>query len=205
MTRSYNPQKNRKFLHEEGFMRELPPILKILKSGGIILYPTDTIWGIGCDARNAEAVQKIYTLKQREDSKSMLILLDNESSLEKFVKEVPEIAWELIAASDKPLTIIYPGAKNLASNLPASDGSIGIRISLDPFNRELIKQLGRPLLSTSANLSGSPSPQVFDDISDEIKNGVDYIVSYRQDDLAPTKASSVIKLNEDGSFILIRK
>lgn len=192
-------------MDNSGFKNELPEIVKVLKSGGIILYPTDTIWGIGCDATNAAAVEKIYALKKREDSKSMLLLIDNENRLQAYVNRVPEIAWELIDVSDKPITIIYPGAKNIASNLPASDGSIGIRISQDPFNQELIRKLGKPLVSTSANISGSRAPQVFDEISDEIKDGVDYITNYRQEDIERRQASSIIKLNEDGSFVIIRK
>ena len=201
----YNQEKDSSSIDKTSFKKELPQLLKVLKSGGIILYPTDTIWGIGCDATNTEAIEKIYALKKREDLKSMLLLLDNESRLQTYVSQVPEIAWELISVSDKPITIIYPGAKNLASNLPAKDDSIGIRISLDPFNRELIQQLGKPLVSTSANISGSPTPHVFDEISDEIKSGVDYITVYRQEDLERRQTSSIIKLNDDGSFVLIRK
>ena len=201
----YNKRKNTASTEEVSFKKEFPQLLKVLKAGGIILYPTDTIWGIGCDATNAAAVEKIYALKKREDSKSMLLLLDNESRLQTYVDSIPDIAWELISASDEPITIIYPGAKNLASNLPASDGSIGVRISMDPFNRELIRQLGKPLVSTSANISGSPSPQIFDEISEKIKNGVDYLTVYRQEDTERKKASSILKFNEDGSFVMIRK
>jgi len=130
----------------------------ILRKGGIILYPTDTIWGIGCDATNEEAVKRIYDLKQRDDTKSMLVLMDNPAKLQTYVKEVPDIAWDLIDLADKPLTIIYDGAKNLAPNLIAPDGSIGIRITAETFSMELCRQFRKPIVSTSANISGDPSP-----------------------------------------------
>jgi len=134
---------------------------EVLRKGGIILYPTDTIWGIGCDATNEEAVKRIYELKQRDDSKSMLVLLDNPAKLQTYVQEVPDIAWDLIELTDKPLTIIYEGAKNLATNLIAADGSIGIRITNEVFSRELCRQFRKPIVSTSANVSGEPSPGRF--------------------------------------------
>jgi len=177
----------------------------IVKKGGIILYPTDTIWGIGCDATNIKAVQRIYEIKKREDSKSMLILLDDAGKLSRYVREVPEIAWQLIEVSDAPLTIIYPGAKNLASSILGEDGSIGIRITSDPFCRELIKKTGVPLVSSSANISGAPSPAIFDEISCEIREIVDYIVNWRQDDQIRYKPSPIIKFENGGTFRIIRK
>jgi len=179
--------------------------VKILESGGLILYPTDTIWGIGCDATNAEAIRRIYTLKKREDKKSMLVLIDTETRLQQYVKEVPEIAWELIEATDKPLTIIYPGAKNLAVNLVAEDGSIGIRIPNHDFCSRLIGRFRKPIVSTSANLSNEKSPQTFHDISEEIRTKVDYIVSYQQENTFRGKPSSIIKLKLNGEFSILRQ
>jgi L-threonylcarbamoyladenylate synthase len=178
--------------------------LEVLKKGGIILYPTDTIWGIGCDATSAEAVSKIYKLKQRDDSKSMLVLLDNQNRLQGYVNEVPEVAWELIDVADKPMTIIYPGAKNLAKNLIAEDGSIGIRICKDNFCSELIGRFKKPLVSTSANISGAIAPSNFSEISDLIKDSVDYIVSWRQKETKQNSSSSIIKLGTSGEIKIIR-
>jgi len=176
----------------------------ILKSGGIILYPTDTIWGIGCDATNNIAVQRIYQLKNREDIKSMLILLDSEDKLSYYVRHVPEIAYQLLNASDTPLTLIYPGARRLAPSLIAEDGSIGIRITSDPFCRELIKYTGFPLVSSSANFSGQPSPSVFREISSEIKTKVDFVVQWRQNDTKKNTPSSIIKLEGGRLFRILR-
>ncbi len=183
---------------------EIKEALDVLFKGGIILYPSDTIWGLGCDATNAEAVNKIYRIKERSDSKSMLTLVGNENMLNSYVKSIPEIAWELIDVSDKPLTIIYPGAKNLANNLIAEDGSAGIRIVNEPFCEELIRKFRKPLVSTSANISGNKSPQIFDEIDMRIKKAADYVVEYRQDDLQPRTASSIIKLNLNGVFTILR-
>ena len=184
---------------------DIQKAIEVLKAGGIILYPTDTIWGIGCDATNEEAVKKIYDLKQRDDSKSMLILLDNPAKLQAYVQEVPDIAWDLIDLTDTPLTIIFDGAKNLASNLIADDGSIGIRITDELFSRELCKQFRKPIVSTSANISGEPSPQTFTKISAAVKNGVDYVVSYRKKENKPAKPSGILKLGKNGSIKIIRK
>ena len=184
---------------------EINNAVKVLESGGLILYPTDTIWGIGCDATNAKAVKRIYTLKKREDKKSMLVLIDTETRLLQYVKDVPEIAWELIEATDKPLTIIYPGAKNLAANLVAEDGSIGIRIPNHDFCSRLISRFRKPIVSTSANLSNEKSPQIFHDISEEIKTKVDYVVSYQQENTYRGKPSSIIKLKLNGEFSILRQ
>jgi L-threonylcarbamoyladenylate synthase len=178
--------------------------LVVLRSGGLILYPTDTIWGIGCDATNEQAVQRIFRIKKRDDSKSMLILLDLPGRLNAYVT-VPDVAWELIEVSTFPLTIIYPGAKNLAKALIAEDGSAGIRITNDEFCIELIKRFGKPVVSTSANISGTPSPATFDEIGDEIISTVDYVVEWRQNDITRKPASSIIKLEENGVFKIIRK
>lgn len=184
---------------------DISKALEVLKKGGIILYPTDTIWGVGCDATNEEAVQRIYKIKKREDSKSMLVLMENPALLERYVDDVPEIAWDLVEVSDKPLTVIYPNAKNLAKNLIAEDGSIGIRFTKERFTTHLLQRFRRPLVSTSANISGEKSPAFFDDISEDIKNQVDYIVQYRQDDNSPAQASSIIKLGIGGRIDIIRK
>ncbi len=184
---------------------DLKQAVEALQNGGIILYPTDTIWGIGCDATNEAAVQKIFQIKKREDSKSMLVLMENVNLLERYIEEIPEVAFDLIELSEKPVTIIYDGAKNLAKNLIASDGSIGIRITSEDFTRQLIQRFKKPIVSTSANVSGEPSPANFSEISDEIKQAVDYIVQYRQDDLNKAAASSIIKLGRGGEVKIIRK
>ncbi len=184
---------------------DIKKAIEVLKSGGIILYPTDTVWGIGCDATNEEAVKKIYELKQRDDSKSMLILLDNPSKLQTYVQDVADIAWDLIDLTDKPLTIIFDGAKNLATNLIAEDGSIGIRVTSELFSRELCKQFRKPIVSTSANISGEPTPKLFSNISDSIINGVDYVVNYRRKENKAGEPSGILKLGKDGTIKIIRK
>ncbi|MFV0366126.1 MAG: L-threonylcarbamoyladenylate synthase [Mangrovibacterium sp.] len=178
--------------------------LDVLHNGGVILYPTDTIWGIGCDATNAEAVKRVYEIKKRADSKSMLVLMENINLIDRYVGEVPEIAYDLIELSEKPVTIIYDGAKNLASNLIAEDGSVGIRISSEPFTQQLIQRFRKPIVSTSANISGEASAAFFEEISEEIKSAVDYIVGYRQDDKTPSTPSSIIKLGCSGQIKVIR-
>jgi L-threonylcarbamoyladenylate synthase len=185
-------------------IEEIKKAVEVLQNGGIILYPTDTIWGIGCDATNPEAVKRVYEIKQRIDSKALLVLLDSENRLQQYVSEVPEVAWELIEVTDKPLTLIYSGAKNLAPNLIADDGSVGIRIANDEFCEKLIGRFKKPIVSTSANISGHSAPAIFDEISDDIKSGVDYIVQHRQDDISKKPASSIIKIDASGKFHIIR-
>ena len=184
---------------------DIKKALEVLKNGGIILYPTDTIWGIGCDATNENAVEKIYKIKKREDSKSMLVLMENPALLERYVDDVPEIAWDLVEVATTPLTVIYPNAKNLAINLVAEDGSIGIRFTKEAFTTQLLQRFRKPLVSTSANISGEKSPAFFDEISEDIKNQVDYIVGYRQNDITPAQPSSIIKLDAGGRIDIIRK
>ena len=179
--------------------------VEVLKSGGVILYPTDTIWGIGCDATNPEAVKRIYEIKKREDSKSMLVLMENPALLERYVDDVPEVAWDLVEITTTPLTVIYRNAKNLAKNLIAGDGSVGIRFTKEKFTTQLLQRFRRPLVSTSANISGEKSPAFFDEISDEIKAAVDYIVEFRQDDRTPVQPSSIIKLGPGGEIDILRK
>ncbi len=184
---------------------DIKKALEVLKNGGVVLYPTDTIWGIGCDATNPEAVKRIYQIKKREDSKSMLVLMENPALLDRYVEEVPEVAWDLIEITTTPLTVIYSGAKNLAKNLIAEDGSIGIRFTKEAFTSQLLQRLRRPLVSTSANISGEKSPAFFDEISDEIKDAVDYIVEFRQDDTTAAQPSSIIKLGPGGQIDILRK
>ena len=173
---------------------------EVMQRGGIILYPTDTIWGIGCDATNAEAVQRVYKIKQRADSKALIVLTDSEAKVEYYVSEVPETAWQLLDVAVKPLTLIYPGARNLATNLLADDGSIAIRIS-----QRLCRQFRKAIVSTSANISGNAAPHNFSEISDEIKNAVDYIVTARRDEIKESLPSSIIKLEANGTIKIIRE
>ena len=170
-----------------------------MNEGGVILYPTDTVWGIGCDATNEEAVRRVYEIKKRADSKAMLVLVDF------YVQDVPDVAWDLIEVADKPLTIIYSGARNLASNLLAEDGSVGIRVTNEDFSRRLCQQFRKAIVSTSANVSGQPGAANFSEISDEIKLAVDYIVGFRQDDMSRPRPSSIIKLEKGGVIKIIRE
>lgn len=176
-----------------------------LKRGGVILYPTDTVWGIGCDATNAEAVKRVYDIKRRADSKALIILLGREPDLYRYVYEVPDVAVELIEVSDRPTTIIYDKGINLASNVTADDGSVAIRVTTDPFCQQLCKGLRRPLVSTSANISGEPAPAIYDEITDEIKDAVDYVVEHRRNDLSRSLPSIIIKISADSTFKIIRK
>lgn len=193
---------------------DLQQALHVLRNGGVIVYPTDTVWGIGCDATNAEAVAKIYALKQREDSKSMLVLLDSPAKLNYYVADIPDTAWTLLdVQSDdvqctkeiKPLTIIYPNARNLAPNLIAEDGSVGIRITSEPFSKALCAQLRHPIVSTSANISGYPAAHFYNEIEQAILDGADYVCRFRRDDETPHEPSSIIKVNRDGTFRIIRE
>jgi len=196
---------------------DLQEALRVLRNGGVIVYPTDTVWGIGCDATNAEAIKRIYALKQREDSKSMLVLLDSPAKLNYYIADIPDAAWALLEATEdqspmtndqspiaKPLTIIYPGARNLAPNLIAEDGSIGIRITNETFSKALCEQLRHPIVSTSANISGHPSAPFFAEIEQAILDGADYVCRFRREDDCPHEPSSIIKINSDGSFKIIR-
>jgi len=177
---------------------------RIIRQGGVILYPTDTIWGIGCDATNFEAVQRVYNIKKRPDRKSMLVLMNEPAMLYLYLEHVPEKALELIRKAEKPTTIIYPGAKNVARNLPARDGSIGIRITDDPFCKKLIESAGTPIVSTSANISGDPSPRNFKEIAMEIRNMVDHVVNWRRQEKTTAIPSIVIKIDIKGGMEIIR-
>ena len=177
---------------------------EIMEKGGIILYPTDTIWGIGCDATNEDAVKRVYEIKKRIDRKALIVLVDKPVKVEFYVREVPEIAWDLIDVADKPLTIVYPNARNLATNVLADDGSVGIRITQETFSRKLCERFRKAIVSTSANISGQPAPTNFNEICDEIKQAVDYVVTYRQDDPYQPSPSSVIWIGEGGVIKILR-
>lgn len=179
--------------------------IEVMRNGGVILYPTDTIWGIGCDATNQEAVKRIYEIKKRADSKAMLVLVDSSAKVDFYVREVPPVAWDLIDLTTKPLTIIYEGARNLAPNLLADDGSIGIRVTDEAFSKQLCFRFKKAIVSTSANISGQPSPANFSEVAKEIKEAVDYVVTYRQEDMDRPKPSGIIKLGAGGEVKVIRE
>lgn len=186
------------------FEEDIKQAVDCLKKGGIILYPTDTVWGIGCDATNPDAVKRIYDLKKREESKSMLVLVDSDGALERIVDDIPEVAWQLIDAAVDPLTIIYDHPKHVASNLLANDGSLGIRITGEKYSKELCRRLRRPLVSTSANISGDKAAGIYSEISEEIKGGVDYVAAYRREDSEAPSPSNIIKVSEGGLVKVIR-
>ena len=184
---------------------EIKKVLEVLRSGGVILYPTDTVWGLGCDATNEKAVKRIFEIKKRVDSKALLVLVDSPAKIQAYIEDVPDMAWDLIEFTEKPLTIIYPDAKNLAANLIAEDKSVGIRVTNEAFSKSLCAQFRKPIVSTSANVSGEPTPANFSQISEEIKLAVDYVVNFRQDDLSKPKPSSIIKLGLGNLFQMIRE
>ena len=194
---------------------EIQKALEVLRNGGVILYPTDTVWGIGCDATNPEAVAKIYAIKKREDSKSLVLLASDMDMICRYVKEVPEMAIQLVEVNDKPMTIIYPGAVAgegversnhiLAYNTVAEDGSVGIRVPMMEFCQQLVAKFGRPIVSTSANISGEATPKKFAEISDAVKSAVDYVVDPSLERGSTGKASSIIKVGLDYSIEIIRK
>ena len=197
-------------------IEEIQKALEVLRKGGVILYPTDTVWGIGCDATNPEAVAKVYAIKNRTDSKSLVLLADNMDMICRYVKEVPEMAIQLVEVNDKPMTIIYPGAVSgkqgdkasngcLAYNVVAEDGTVGIRIPMMEFCTQLVHRLGRPLVSTSANISGGPTPKMFAEITPDIKDAVDHIVEPSFEKGATGQSSSIIKVGLDYSIEIIRK
>ena len=177
----------------------------MLRKGGVILYPTDTVWGIGCDATNAEAVKRVYQIKQRDDSKTLICLVDSDARLQRYVRNVPDVAWQLIDCADTPTTLILDGAVNLAPNLIADDGSIGIRITKETFSRELCFRFQKALVSTSANISGEPAAQNYRDIDPRIVEQVDYVCWTRRQEHLPHRPSSIIKLKENGEVEIIRK
>jgi L-threonylcarbamoyladenylate synthase len=178
--------------------------VEVMNKGGVILYPTDTIWGLGCDATNADAVRRIYEIKQRTDAKALISLVDSETKVQFYVKEVPEVAWDVMELSERPMTVVFDGGRNLAPNLLAEDGSVAIRITKEAFSKELCMRMKRAIVSTSANISGQPAPRCFSEISEEIKAAVDYICTSRQDEPPTQMASSIIKLGAGGEVTIIR-
>jgi L-threonylcarbamoyladenylate synthase len=185
--------------------------LEVLRNGGVILYPTDTVWGLGCDATNPEAVARIYEIKKRSDSKSLVLLASDLDMVARYIREIPDMAIQLVEVNDKPMTIIYPGAltgqecRGLAHNTVAQDGSVGIRIPVVDFCRDLVHRFGRPIVSTSANISGEPTPRKFADIPQQIKDAVDFIVDPSLERSSTGSASSIIKVGLDGTIDIIRK
>jgi L-threonylcarbamoyladenylate synthase len=184
---------------------DIKKAVDVLKQGGVILYPTDTIWGLGCDARNADAVRRIYAIKKREDSKAMICLVDSPNRLQKYFRNIPEVAWDLIDYAERPLTLILDNAVNVAPNLVAEDGSLGMRVTKEQFSQQLCFKFQSALVSTSANISGQPSPKSFYDIPEEITSKVDYIVQFARGRKSDGRPSSIIKLTEDGSVTVIRR
>lgn len=185
-------------------LSDLNEALRVLKEGGLILYPTDTVWGIGCDATNPDAVRRVFELKQRDDAKALISIVHTGAILPHLMREVPSIAYDLIDATTHPLTIIYPEIHGLAPNLLAEDGSAAIRIIDEPFCVKMCERFRKPIVSTSANVSGQPTPAHYGKVAPEIKNGVDYIVKYRQRDRSITQPSGIIKLETDSTFRIIR-
>ena len=179
--------------------------IEVLRQGGTILYPTDTIWGIGCDATNPEAVRKVFEIKQREDSKALICLVDSPGRLQRYVRNVPDVAWDIIELATKPTTIILDGANGLAPNLLAEDGSVGLRVTSEVFSQQLCYRFQKAIVSTSANISGQPSPQTFADIDPAIISAVDYVCQSRQRDTSRHEPSSIIKLGPSGEVTVIRK
>ncbi|HEX7411692.1 MAG TPA: L-threonylcarbamoyladenylate synthase [Bacteroidales bacterium] len=190
-----------KFSFEEDLARSIV----VLKKGGTILYPTDTIWGIGCDATNPKAVEKVYALKRRAESKSLIILLDSFDKIARYVEKVPDVAYDLVSNMESPLTIIYSSAKNLAPNVIASDGTIAIRVVNEEFCRQLITRFGKPIVSSSANIAGDSTPLTFSSIIAEIVKNVDYVVNLKHDIFNRSKPSTIIRLFENGEFTIIRQ
>ncbi len=187
------------------WIEDIKKACRVMQEGGVILYPTDTIWGLGCDATNEEAVRRVYEIKHRADSKAMLVLVDSAVKVDYYVQDVPAVAWDLLEVADKPLTVIYSGARNLAPNLLAEDGSVGIRVTAEEFSKALCFRFRKAIVSTSANVSGQPSPRTFAEISEDIKNAVDYVVEARRNETAPARPSSIIKLGSGGEVKIIRQ
>ncbi len=179
--------------------------VEVLRKGGVILYPTDTIWGIGCDATNEEAVRRVYEIKHREDSKALICLVDSADRMQRYFRRIPDVAWDLVEYADRPLTLILDAAVNVAPNLVAEDGSLGIRVTREEFSRQMCYRFQKPIVSTSANISGEPSPKSFYDIPEDIKSKVDYIVQFARGRKSDGRPSSIIKLAEDGSVNIIRR
>ncbi len=178
--------------------------VSVMKRGGAILYPTDTVWGIGCDATSSDAVRRVYEIKRRSDSKALISLVSDIDMLERFVGNIPSSVADFLKKSDRPTTVVYPSCRLLAPELLADDGSAGIRVTSEIYSRGLCQELGVPVVSTSANISGEPAPALFSEISEEIISAVDYVADFRRDDSTVSAPSRVVKLNSDGSFIILR-
>ena len=205
ITMKQTQNNNKKAALSAECRKDIKQAIEVMNRGGVILYPTDTIWGLGCDATNEEAVRRIFEIKKRADSKALITLVDSEVKVESYVRDVPEVAWDLIELSEKPITIIFDGARNLAPNLLAEDGSIGIRVTREAFSRELCMRMKRAIVSTSANVSGQPSPRNFSEISEEILSAVDYVCTSRREEKETATVSSIIKLGAGGEISIIRE
>ena len=186
------------------YTKDIKAAVEVMKKGGVILYPTDTVWGIGCDATNEAAVARIYEIKRREESKAMICLVDSDNRIQRYVREVPDVAWDVMNLATKPTTVILDGANGLAKNLIAEDGSIAMRITQEEFSKELCYRMQKPIVSTSANISGEPAAQNYCDIAEEILQAVDYVCTSRRNEHKPHKPSSIIRLRKDGEVTIIR-
>ncbi|MBR4553107.1 MAG: threonylcarbamoyl-AMP synthase [Bacteroidaceae bacterium] len=201
-----NPSKQSSFstaLSPE-WLDDIREAVRVMRSGGLVLMPTDTIWGLACDATNEAAVRKVFALKRRDDSKALIALVDAPETVQRYVSEVPDAAWDLMDVAMSPLTLVYDEARNLASNLVAADGSVAIRVTREPFSQALCKRMGRAVVSTSANISGEPSPRCFAEISEDVKAAVDYICTSRRDEKPAAKPSGIIKIGQGGEVKIIR-
>lgn len=184
---------------------DIKKAVEVMKNGGVILYPTDTVWGIGCDATNEEAVAKVYKIKKRDDSKALICLVDSDTRLQRYVRNAPEVAWSVMELATKPTTVIFDNAVNLAPNLIAENGSIAMRITNEEFSKELCYRFQKPIVSTSANISGQPAAENYCDISEELLNAVDYVCFSRRQEHKPHTPSSIIKIKNNGEINIIRK
>ena len=189
---------------QQDIAEDIRQAVQVLRQGGLILYPTDTIWGIGCDATNEDAVRRVFRLKNRDDSKALICLVDSANRMQMYSRGIPDVAWDLVEYSEKPLTLILDGAVNLAPSLVAADGSVGIRVTSENISKELCFRFQKAIVSTSANISGRPSPARFMDIEPEVINGVDYVMRSRQNDTKPSSPSRIVRLRADGEISFIR-
>ena len=187
------------------YEKDIKAAIEVMRKGGVILYPTDTVWGIGCDATNPEAVAKVYKIKRREDSKAMICLVDSDARVQRYVRQVPNVAWDVIELATKPLTIILDGAVNLAPNLVAEDGSVAMRVTNEPFSKELCYRFQKAIVSTSANFSGEPPASNYCDIDPQLLEAVDYVCTSRRQEKKPHTPSAIIRLKQDGEVTVVRK
>lgn len=192
-------------MHNPIYDKDIKAAVEVMRQGGVILYPTDTVWGIGCDATNPEAVEKVFKIKHREDSKALICLVDSEARLQRYVRNVPNVAWDIMELATKPVTLILDEAVNLAENLVAEDGSVAMRVTREPFSNQLCYRFQKPIVSTSANISGQPAAANFKDIDPELLEAVDYVCTSRRQEKKPHTPSSIIRLRQDGEVEVIRK